>query len=92
MKNKFHLHPPLIIRVGNAHWKPPKPVMLETEWYESGKNQLQYRRFALLMDDIVLYQGGGYGIERFGNYVTGPNNLPEIQLDPALLQPVNSTD
>lgn len=91
MKNEFHLHPPLVIRVGNGHWKPPKSVTLETEWYESGKNQLQYRRFTLLMDDTVLYQGGGYGIERFGEYVTSPNDPPEIQLIPELLIITDST-
>lgn len=37
------------------------------------------------MDDIVIYEGGGYGIEQFGNFVAGPNNPPEIQLIPELI-------
>ena len=86
MKNEFHLHPPLTIRVGDGHWKSPKPVTLEVEWYERGRFQLGYRRFALLVDDIVIYSGGGYGIERFGSFVTSPNDLPAIQLDSALIQ------
>lgn len=85
MKNVMHINPPVTISVGNGHWRSPKTVTLEVEWFQRGERFFGYRQFALLVDDTVIYRGGGYGIEKFGDYVSRPNHPPEIQLIESLV-------
>jgi hypothetical protein len=85
MVNRYYLHPPLVVRVGAGHWRPPQPVTLETETRDHAGGMRSYGEFRLLMDDVVLYQGGGYGVERFGDYVSPTSGPPEIRLDPSVL-------
>lgn len=76
MKSSYALSPPIIIRVGNSHWRSPQTVVLELESERPQTGVLPFRQFRLLMNGVVVYKGGGYGIEKFGDYVTFPE-IPE---------------
>lgn len=88
MKSSYALSPPLIIRVGDGHWRSPQIVVLEIESERPRGSYLPLQQFRLLMNGVVVYKGSGYGIEKFGDYVTFPE-IPEasqeIRLDERLI-------
>lgn len=86
MKSSYALSPPIVIRVGKGHWRSPRTVVLEVESERHGRNLLPLQQFWLLMDDVIIYEGSGYGIEKFGEYVTSPNAPQELRLDEWLIK------
>lgn len=71
--SSYALSPPTVIRIGDGHWRSPQTVILEIESERRYGNLLPFRQFRLLMNGIVVYKVSGYGIEKFGDYVTFPS-------------------